>query len=446
MLKDIEDQHIELIITKDFSRLGREFIETIFYITRFFPKHCVRYIAINEAYDSIKQNSNSTEIMLGIKGWLNDFYIKDTSTKIKLVKQQKSENGNYLGFIAPYGYNKIRLSDGKITLKEDCNVSNIIKLIFQKTIEGMNRNDLAELLNSSKVPSPMKYMKMTKSNRKNYYDKWTSAIIYRIIRNKTYTGNTYKCKSIKKDYKQKKRDYIRIKDREIIYDTHPAIIDEITFEKANSMIRCNKKIDRLKDYKGFLSGLVYCGECGKKMNVSSRKKESGRIIYQFYCTNGKNKNKECINTKVIFTKKLEDIVYNYISTVITNIPEEKIIEESNKFITNKRNMKNEIENLKKEIDLKKVNIKNLYLKKVNGQITVNYFIKKRNEINEQIKEREKRISQISEYIDKAIQKKEIGEQYENFKNENVLMKYVNNLVKSINFYKDGKIKIMFSFW
>lgn len=445
MLKEIEQRHIETIITKDFSRLGREFIETSFYITRFFPEHSIRYIAINEDYDSVDKNKDAKEMMVGIKGWLNDRYIKDTSNKIKAVKEQKYEKGYYMGFIAPYGYKKIRVEDGKITLKIDENTCDIVKLIFQKIIEGMSRQNIAELLNSLNVPSPMQYMAMTKSRGKSYDDKWTPGIVYRIIRNRTYTGNTYKRKSTKEDYRQKKRDYIRIRDRAIIPNTHPAIIDEVTFEKANSMLRTNTKTNRLKDYKGHLDGLVRCGECGKVMNVSGRKKENGRIVYHFYCTDGRNKNKECSNTKTIFTNKLEDIVFEFLSAAIKNITEEKIIEESNVFLTNKRKMKNEIEMLKKEIEIKKTNIKNLYLQKVNNQITIEIFTQRRNEINEQIKERKKRISQISEYIDEEIQKQEIREQFEKFKNENNLMKYINDLVKSINFYKDGKIEIMLSF-
>lgn len=445
MLKEIEQNNIETIITKDFSRLGREFIETSFYITRFFPEHSIRYIAINEDYDSIKKNNDAKEMMVGIKGIINDRYIKDTSRKIKAVKEQKYEKGYYMGFIAPYGYKKIRLPDGRITLKEDDNVSNIVKLIFQKIIGGISRKDIAELLNSLNVPSPMQYMEMTKSRGKSYGDKWTAGIIYRIIRNITYTGNTYKRKSTKEDYRQKKRDYIRMANRTIIPNTHPAIIDEITFEKANSMLKTNTKTNRLKDYKGHLDGLVRCGECGKPLNVSGRKKESGRIVYHFYCTDGRNKHKKCTNTKAIFTNKLEDIVFEFLSASMKNITEEKIIEESNKFITNKRKMKSQIEMLKKEIEIKKTNIKNLYLQKVSNQITIDFFTQKRNEINKQIKEREKRISQISEYIDEEIQKQEIREQFEKFKNKNNLMKYINDLVKSINFYKDGKIEIMLSF-
>ena len=441
MLKEIENNNIETIITKDFSRLGREYVETSYYITRFFPEHNIRYIAINENYDSFKKNNDSKEMMVCIKGIINDRYIKDTSRKIKEVKEQKYEKGYYMGFIAPYGYKKIRAEDGKITLKIDENVCDIVKLIFQKTIEGISRKDIAELLNSLNVPSPMKYMKMTKSRGKMYADKWTEGIVYRIIRNITYTGNTYKRKSTKEDYRQKKRDYIRMANRTIIPNTHPAIIDEITFEKANSMLRTNTKTNRLKSYKGYLDGLVRCGECGKPLNVSGRKKESGKIVYYFYCSDGKNKNKECSNTKAIFTNKLEDIVFEFLSTEIKNISEDKIIGEFNKFITNKRKIKNEIEMLKNEIEINKTNLKNLYLQKVSNQITMEIFTQKRKEISKQIQKNEKRILQITEYIEQEIQKQEIRVQFEEFKNKNNLMKYVNELVEEIRFYEDRIIEI-----
>ena len=93
MIREIESNNIGTIITKDFSRLGREFIETSFYITRFFPEHSIRYIAINESYDSYKKNNDSKEMMVAIKGIINDRYIKDTSMKVKAVKEQKIEKG-----------------------------------------------------------------------------------------------------------------------------------------------------------------------------------------------------------------------------------------------------------------------------------------------------------------------------------------------------------------
>ena len=169
MIREIESNNIDTIITKDFSRLGREFIETSFYITRFFPEHSVRYIAINESYDSYKKNNDSKEMMVAIKGIINDRYIKDTSMKVKAVKEQKIEKGYYMGFIAPYGYKKIRDENQKITLKEDEQVSFIVKNIFQEIINGKSREEIANNMNLKQIPPPMIYMNMTKSRGKNYY-------------------------------------------------------------------------------------------------------------------------------------------------------------------------------------------------------------------------------------------------------------------------------------
>lgn len=297
MIREVELNNVETIITKDFSRLGREFIETSFYITRFFPEQNIRYIAINESYDSFKKNNDSKEMMVAIKGLLNDRYIKETSKKIKLAKEQKTKQGYYMGFIAPYGYTKIRASDNKITLTEDINVSPIVRQIFQDIISGKSKNEIAEDLNFKGIKPPMIYMNMTKSRGKKYYDRWSSGIVYRIIRNIIYTGNTYKRKSTKEDYRQKKRKYICPDSREIIKNTHPSIIDMETFCKANNIIRKNlAKINRIKDYRGLLDGIVKCEECGKIMNVSGRKKE----MVELY---------------IAFTVLMEKIKINYVLTI-----------------------------------------------------------------------------------------------------------------------------------
>ena len=233
MLKEMEKGAIGTIVTKDFSRLGREYIETTYYITRYFPKHNIRYIAINENYDSIRNKNDVDEVMIGIKGIMNDRYIKETSKKIQEVKKQKTQQGYYMGFIAPYGYKKIKEDNGKITLIPDEKVKTIIQRIFEEIANGKTRNQVAQNLNKEKILSPMQYLKMTKSKNKIYYDKWSPGIIYRIIRNQIYIGNTYKRKSSKENYRQKKRDYIIQSKRDIIINTHPAIISKELYKKAN---------------------------------------------------------------------------------------------------------------------------------------------------------------------------------------------------------------------
>lgn len=347
-----------------------------------------------------------------------------------------------MGFIAPYGYTKIRASDNKITLTEDINVSPIVRQIFQDIISGKSKNEIAEDLNFKGIKPPMIYMNMTKSRGKKYYDRWSSGIVYRIIRNIIYTGNTYKRKSTKEDYRQKKRKYICPDSREIIKNTHPSIIDMETFCKANNIIRKNlAKINRIKDYRGLLDGIVKCEECGKIMNVSGRKKENGRIVYSFYCTNGKNKNKLCTNNKIIYTKKLEEIVYIHIKEFLDNLDEDEIVNNICKSTINIKRMKNKIEQINKKIEFNKMQIKELYLQKVNNQITLEEFIQKRVQINEENKESEKQIIEITNNVDLTKQKEQISKIYKELKKENNLMKYINELVEEIRFYGDRRIEI-----
>ena len=442
MLKESELNNVGTIITKDFSRLGREFIETSFYITRFFPEHNIRYIAINESYDSFKKNDDFQEMMVGVKGIINDRYIKETSRKIKSVKEQKTESGYYMGFIAPYGYTKIRANDNRITLIEDVKVSEIVKQIFQDIISGKSKKEIAEDLNFKGIDPPIIYMNMTKSRGKSYYDKWNSSIVYRIIRNITYTGNTYKRKSSKEDYRQKKRKYICLGSREIIKNTHPAIIDMETFVKANNTIRKNSvKINRLKDYMGVLDGIVKCGECGKTMNVCGRKRENGKIVYYFYCTDGKNKNKACTNNKIIYTKKLEELVYFHIREIVDDLEDDEIVDNIYKSVISRKKSRSKLEGLNREIEFGKIKIKELYLQKVDNHISLEEFIQKRNKINEQNKKLEKQIIELTNNIDFAKQKEQISKIYKDLKNENNLMKYINNLVQEISFYGDRRIEI-----
>lgn len=215
-----------------------------------------------------------------------------------------------------------------------------------------------------------------------------------------------------------------------------------TFCKANNIIRKNlAKINRIKDYRGLLDGIVKCEECGKIMNVSGRKKENGRIVYSFYCTNGKNKNKLCTNNKIIYTKKLEEIVYIHIKEFLDNLDEDEIVNNICKSTINIKRMKNKIEQINKKIEFNKMQIKELYLQKVNNQITLEEFIQKRVQINEENKESEKQIIEITNNVDLTKQKEQISKIYKELKKENNLMKYINELVEEIRFYGDRRIEI-----
>ena len=448
MLKEMEKGNIETIVTKDFSRLGREYIETTYYITRYFPEHNIRYIAINENYDSNRNKNDVDEVMIGIKGIMNDRYIKETSKKIQEVKKQKTQQGYYMGFIAPYGYKKIKEDNGKITLIPDEKVKTIIQRIFEEIANGKTRNQVAQNLNKEKILSPMQYLKMTKSKNKIYYDKWSPGIIYRIIRNQIYIGNTYKRKSSKKNYRQKKRDYIIQSKRDIIINTHPAIISKELYKKANEKIKINnEKINRKKEYYGKLEGIVKCGECGNFMKVSGRKRENDKVAFSLYCSDGKNKNKPCNNTHIISTKKIENIIYFKLSEIINNkTTKDYIIQNATKYSMNLKKYKQQKEYLDKEIEKNKIQIKKLYLDKTNNVITVDEFIKQRESLNKQIEIYEKQKEGLTKKIIGEKNKNEIIQKFKELKNKNNLMNYLDEMVSEIIFNKDKTLEIRFDFW
>ena len=447
MLKEMEKGNIGTIITKDFSRLGREYIETTYYITRYFPKYNIRYIAINENYDSNRNKNDVDEVMIGIKGIMNDRYIKETSKKIQEVKKQKTQQGYYMGFIAPYGYKKIKDNTGKITLIPDEKAKTIIQRIFEEIANGKTRNQVAQNLNKEKILSPMQYLKMTKSKNKIYYDKWSPGIIYRIIRNQIYIGNTYKRKSSKKNYRQKKRDYIIQSKRDIIINTHPAIISKELYKRANEKIkRNNEKINRKKEYYGKLEGIVKCGECGKFMKVSGRKRENDKVTFSLYCPNGKNKNKTCKNTHTISIKKIENIIYFKLNDIINNkITKDYITKNAIKYSVNLKKHKHQKEYLDKEIEKNKIQIKKLYLNKTNNFITVDEFIKQRESLNKQIEIYEKQKEELTKEIICEKNKNEVIQKFKEFKNKDNLMNYLNELVSEVIFNEDRTLEIRFNF-
>ena len=289
---------------------------------------------------------------------------------------------------------------------------------------------------------------MTKSKNKIYYDKWSSGIIYRIIRNQIYIGNTYKRKSSKQNYRQKRRNYIAQYKRDIILNTHPAIISKELYKKANEKIKRNhEKINRKTEYYGKLEGIVRCGECGKFMKVSGRKRENDKVTFRLYCPNGKNKNKTCNNAHTISTKKIENIIYFKLSEIINNkITKDYIIQNAIKYSVEQKKYKSQKEYLNKKIERQKMEIKKLYLNKTNNIITIDQFINQRNILNTQIEKYEKQKKELTKEIIFEKNKNEVIQKFKEFKNKDNLMNYLNDFVSEVIFNEDRTLEIRFNFY
>lgn len=442
LIDDIEKGIVGVIITKDMSRLGRNFIETAYYISEYFPKNGVRYIAINDEFDSENPNNSEQEIMLGFKSLINDRYVKDSSVKRKQIAEAKTNEGQFIGFIAPYGY-KVVKQDGKRTLEIDEYASTIVKRIFTEIASGKTRQEVADGLNKDKIIPPVLYMNMTPSKNKKYYYDWSDKVIYRILKNKTYTGKIVKRKSSKKSYLQKKREVIPIRDRETIDNCHPVIITEQLFNEANDKLLVMKRKEK-NDYCGLFSNLVICGECGRTM-TACRRSDRANVKYYFSCTKVVDR-KPCPNRTVadsklrtVITSTLQEIIEDYVS-------EEEVITQATKNLIKSERPNLKISHLKEDIELHNKNIRNLYLQKTKGEITLEQFLETKKNETLLKEESEKLLKEILESKNEDIRKEEILEQYRHFINGDELMNSaLRDLVDRIVVYKDNTMKISFKF-
>lgn len=443
MINDIEAGKISTVITKDMSRLGREFIDTAYYISEYFPKHNVRYIAINDQYDSNSPDDITKEIMVNIHAIVNDRYVKDTSLKRTKTAIAKTENGEFIGFLAPYGY-KIVKKDDKRTLEIDEYAAGIVKRIFASIASGKTRNEVTDELNKDKVLPPVIYMNMTPSRNKSYYYDWSSNIIYRILKNKTYTGATVIRKSLKRNYKQKKRTVVPIRDRETKENTHPAIITMDLYKDANSRLKTMKRKEK-NNYDGTFSGLVVCGECGRVMTACRKKRENGNIKYYFACTKVVER-KKCPN-RIVHDNKLRTIVKSTLKELIDGfIDEEEIINDVTKKLIQKDRAQLKIANIKKDIEVHDANIRNLYLKKTKGEITLDEFIKEKNKESELKNNQEENLQLLVEKRNSDYKRNVVLDLYNQFINGDIFFRdYIKDIIQKIIIHKDNTIQIVFKF-
>lgn len=441
MIDDIEEGKIDTIITKDISRLGRNFLDTLYYITDYFPKHEIRYIAINDGYDSSNPDSGMCDMFLQVRTLLNERYIKNCSEKVRNAKQQQREKNNYMGFIAPYGY-KIVKKNGIRTLEIDKYASTIITRIFKEIANGNSRIEVAKELNKEKILPPSVYMQMTTPSNRQYRKKWSAGAIYRIIRNRTYTGNIVYGRVMKKDYKSK-YEYVSLDERKMIKDTHPAIIEDELYNKANlNLKRLSKK--KKNNYNGLFSGLVICGKCGRPMTAMQRTRSYGKVTYHFAC--GKIFEGNICKSRTIADEKLKKII----STVLINIINEhidgnKIIDTEKKNLLKKSQIDNKIEGLRINISNYEDEIKNNYLKKVNNEISIDDFVKLRESIVLKKKEAEKKLKELLSIKEEETFRDNLYEKYCDFLTEEKILKYgLRELVSEIIVSKD-KLVIKFNF-
>ena len=261
MLHDMENGRIATLITKDQSRLGREYIQTGQYMEILFPELGVRYIAINDGYDSAKNDNE----MMPFRNLFNDWFARDTSKKIKAVFRAKGQSGKPLASCPPYGYKKSEQDKNVWEIDEES--AKIVKRIFQLCIAGYGPEQIAKRLTAEGVLIPLAYAVskgyISAGNYK-YPTRWHDTTVVKILERPEYLGHTVNFKTKRKSFKVKKRIDIPQEEWMIFENTHPALISQHDFDLVQKLRQGRQRKQKCDKINPF-SGMVYCADCGAKL-------------------------------------------------------------------------------------------------------------------------------------------------------------------------------------
>ena len=351
LINDIETKKVNCVIVKDLSRFGRDYIQTGFYLERYFPQNDIRFIAINDGIDSAKKQYDLT---MPIKNIMNEEYAKDISKKVISSFRTKQQSGAFIGSFATYGYMKNPKDKHKLIIDEYA--SNIVKKIFKMFIDGNTRRQIAFSLNEEGILSPSAY-KTQNSNYVNgrvYNNKyaWSYTTITSILTREVYLGNMVQHLQANngirtKGKKLKKEEHI------IVKNTHEPIIDKETWDKVQFILsQATRQVPQNKEL-ATLAGFVRCNDCKKSMiRYYGYKTADGNKVYYYACASYKRYGNSVCSKHAIRYDHLEKIILTDLNDCLKTIKDYKeyINQNKNKIDTNKNIIQNEINKLVTEIE------------------------------------------------------------------------------------------------
>lgn len=309
MMKAVREKRVDCIIVKDLSRFGRDYIESGKYIQKIFPMLGVRFIAINDGYDSADTENQSNDFVLPFKNLINDSYCRDISIKSRSNLEVKRRNGEFVGNFTVFGY--MRSPDDKHKLIVDEEAAVVVRNIFNWKQEGWNAQQIANHLNKLHFPSPMEYKRKCGHNYRTSFKtktvaQWSAVAVLRILKNPVYTGVLEQGKTTTPNYKVKTRI---VKDESKwarIENAHEAIITPAQFELVQTVLGLDTCRAEGQDEIYPFSGMIYCADCQSPM-IHRTATSSGKK-YQYYMCSGNKRDKDSCTTHNIKCELVEKVV------------------------------------------------------------------------------------------------------------------------------------------
>lgn len=284
MIEDIKAKKIKCVIVKDLSRFGRNYIETGKYIEEIFPLMGVRFIAINDDYDSARKKTQSDNLVLPFKNLINDIYCKDISTKVRSNLNAKRKKGDYVGSFAPYGYKKSEENKNQLVVDES--VAPIVKRIFSLKLTGKSNQRIADILNDEKVHTPYEHKKRTEQG-KNYKinfkvhsnPQWSVVAVIRVLSDEVYLGHMVQGKRVRPNYKVRQQVVVDRSEWIRVENTHEPIVSRSEFDLVQKLLLIDTRTSPGKKELYLFSGLLLCPECGERLTRRTIRSKKEKYVY-----------------------------------------------------------------------------------------------------------------------------------------------------------------------
>ena len=366
MIGDIEAKKVNMVITKDLSRLGRDYIMTGHYMERYFPEHRVRYISLLDGIDTgVDSTANDITPFRAI---MNDMYAKDISKKIKSVKRDKQRKGQFIGGKPVYGYKMHPTEKNKIVIDEE--VAPIVRRVFALALSGMSCRNIAVLLNQEGIPTPATYANLPVARPGPYTGLWSSERISDMLQNETYIGNMVQGRSVKISYKSKKCLKQGPANWVIVEGTHEPLVDAETFRKVRMLVN-SRKHTRSRTYDFLLKGLIFCHECGYPLAVLNRKNAMGEDVLYFVCRTYQRFTKAGVcSSHSIKEKTVTDAVIDKVREVCrAYLNPDELLPMAREAVENSRkqsSLETELQAVQSKIDSLTANLDRMYTDRLNG--------------------------------------------------------------------------------
>lgn len=455
MIADIDDEKVNMVITKDLSRLGRDYVRTGYYIDFYFKDKDIRYIAINDNVDTLYENND----IAPFKNILNEMYAKDISRKVKTAVRQRLLKGMFIASHPPYGYKRNPYNKNHLVIDEE--VVDVVKLIFDLALSNMGIATIAKELNKRCIPIPSVYkaskgyqcyQTLLDSRKLKYNDddveKWSTATVGNILRNQMYVGDMVGNKREIKNYRTGKQ-IIHTKDEYIVIpNTHEPIISREDFEKVQKLVS-NKHKPSKTNHENIFRGILKCANCGRSMTMYHKVLANGKVVWRYWCMGKTIRHGIDTESNIIKYDDIYNVVFKRLKELFNSIKKD---DDSfiNNLISKNTNLDKEkkldADKVKIERKLDTINklIKKLYEDYIEGILTADNYQKLVDEYQKEQVELKERLEEIKKYINKKtnemdniIKFKEIANKYLDFKV--LTTELVNNLIDHIEI---GYVKVI----